>query len=434
MPLAHTVEEIQLKNGAKGLLVNIPGSSVLAYSIHFRAGYYYAANKDRQQTPHVMEHMAFKGTKEYPTPELLSKVLSKNGAYRNAYTSEYDMEYVVDAPLTDWKRLLSLQKDVIAKPFYKEDTFKAEKLNVVEELTGQAGNHRRLLSMTMNKAMGESSLLDNEKIQTVDAITLDDVREHHARTHVSQNVRFCFSGDLASQKEDIIALLESWELPEGERLSVPTKQYHAGEPVAIFRKDLPSVSFIFRIALNRTLSDAEKASAIILNHILTGTFHSRIFGEAREKGLCYGLGSDVSYGPDGVTRWEIGGQVMPKNAQPLFELITRHLKEVLNDTISIEEIEDAKQFLVGRHQMQGQDTRDINDWYAGRYFDYGDFVNIEDRLKVIQSINAEQIQAIFKELCAGSVWTLGTIGNMKAEETAKLAQTVAPLFKEGDNK
>jgi predicted Zn-dependent peptidase len=42
----HTVEEVKLKNGAKGLLIDIPGATVMSMQFQFRAGSRYAKNKD----------------------------------------------------------------------------------------------------------------------------------------------------------------------------------------------------------------------------------------------------------------------------------------------------------------------------------------------------------------------------------------------------
>jgi hypothetical protein len=38
--MRHTVSEISLKNGSKGLLIHIPDASVMTFDINFRAGEY----------------------------------------------------------------------------------------------------------------------------------------------------------------------------------------------------------------------------------------------------------------------------------------------------------------------------------------------------------------------------------------------------------
>ena len=57
--MKHTVEEVQLKNGAHGLLIDIPGASVMSTRIQFRAGMMYAKNHEVYEIPHVVEHLAF---------------------------------------------------------------------------------------------------------------------------------------------------------------------------------------------------------------------------------------------------------------------------------------------------------------------------------------------------------------------------------------
>ena len=44
--MKHTVEEIRLKNGARGLLIDIPGATVMSFEFQFRAGNRYVKHKD----------------------------------------------------------------------------------------------------------------------------------------------------------------------------------------------------------------------------------------------------------------------------------------------------------------------------------------------------------------------------------------------------
>ena len=40
--MRHYVEEVKLRNGARGLLVNVPGASVMATRVQFRGGLRYS--------------------------------------------------------------------------------------------------------------------------------------------------------------------------------------------------------------------------------------------------------------------------------------------------------------------------------------------------------------------------------------------------------
>jgi hypothetical protein len=51
----HTVEEIRLKNGARGLFIDVPDATVMSMQFHFRAGNRFARSNDIEQVAHLME-------------------------------------------------------------------------------------------------------------------------------------------------------------------------------------------------------------------------------------------------------------------------------------------------------------------------------------------------------------------------------------------
>lgn len=429
MPLKHSVEEIVLKNGARGLLVDIPDSTVVAYDVSFLAGNYYAPSLEVQQTAHLMEHMVFGATKNFPSVEAFSHEFAKNGAYSNATTYQFGMTYFADCAVMEWDRILDLQRQAITEPVFTDKLLKAEKGNVTDELTGYANNHGRVLWQAMQRALGDTSFIDAEKLETVQAVGVEDVIAHHKKTHTLKNMRFCIAGDLGKHRATFMQAFESWQLPEGERLAVPTSTFSSAEPVAIVRKDLPNVIFSLHITLNRKLTDDEETAMGAVNHILTGTFHSRIWGEARTRGICYGMGTGISSDIDGVSSWEISGQVQPRNAAELFQLIAEQLQKVAEGDISEEELDEAKQHALGAYQMRGQTVRAVNNWYSGYYFETGKIDPLTESPEHIKATTREQIVEMVSEFLKEGAWVVGAIG-AEAELVAKeFDARIAPIVK-----
>jgi zinc protease len=431
MPLQHTVEEIVLKNGLRGLLIDVPGSSVVSYEIHFLAGNYFSPSIDVQQTAHLMEHMAFGGTELYPTQERFSQEFTKNGAYMNASTWQYEMSYYADCALMEWDRILDLQQLAITKPLFTEDILKAEKGNVREELTGQANNRRRILWQQTLRAMGDSMFLDPEKVKTINAVGLTDIESHYNKTHTLKNMRFSFAGDLKKNRDHIVKQLESWELPKGSRLDIPKNSLHSAPPVAIYREDMPSIMFTIMFGLNRKYNEKEKLTLNALSHILTGTHHSRILGKARTRGLCYGMGSGTDVDADDVSRYDFGGQVSAENAVELFELISEELAKVAAGDISETELNDAKQYSLGTQQMNGQTVNGVNSWYASQYFEDGTIDLMERAPEHIKGVTLEHMQELIKELLDTSEWTIGVIGAMRKPEVKNLYNIIEKRMHQG---
>ena len=188
MPLKHTIQEVTLDIGAKGLIVNVPDTTVVNSTIHFRAGNDFVARPDIHQTAHLMEHMAFGPNEKFSSMEAFSQEFSRNGAYSNASTFDTNMHYYADCAQFEWERILRLQQLAITKPRFLPEILATEQGNVREELTGQAHNNPRVMWQAINRALGGHSFSDLEKIETIDAVTVEDIVEHHQRTHTHSNL------------------------------------------------------------------------------------------------------------------------------------------------------------------------------------------------------------------------------------------------------
>lgn len=429
MPLKHTVEEIVLKNGARGLLIDIPDSTVVAYDVHFRAGNYYAPSPELQQTAHILEHMVFGSTKKYPSIELYSQEFTRNGAYNNATTWEYGMSYYADCAALEWDRILDLQRQAITEPVFTQQVLTAEKGNVTEELTGRATHYGRVLWQNLYKQMGDKGLTDPEKIATIPAVTLSHIEHHHKTTHTLRNMRFCFAGDLGKHREKIIKDLEAWQLPVGERLDIPSVPMHSCEPLCITKQELPSIIFALSFVLNRTLTDKEESTMAAINHIIAGTFHSRVWGEARKRGICYGMNAAFDVSPDNASSWELSGQIRPQNALEMITLIAEQLAKIAAGDISSKELQEAKQYGLGAFQMRAQTVRAVSNWYAGEYFNQGTINHIERRPEAIKAVTRSQIQKLVREFLAEGEWGIGAIGNIKAKDVQQLDSIIATIAK-----
>ena len=425
--MQHTTTEIRLKNGARGLLIDVPGATVMSFQFQFRAGNRYVRDKSIYETAHLMEHMAFGANAKYKSEHAYEADFTKNGAYHNAYTSDLSMVYVADCADFEWDRILDLQGVAICQPRFNAAEFEAERGNVKSELTGYLNNHSRVLWSKVQQLLGEDIYSYWQRLQTLPTITLKDIREHHTRTHTSDNMRFVIAGKLEGRKAKIQRMLESWELPRGERFEVPKDELTSGNPTLIRRKEASNLTFGWSMTLPRELTDEETEAMNCLDQILTGTMHSRIFGAARKKGLVYGMFSDTSVGFHDSS-WDFGGQVNYDTAEALFDIIVREVKAIVDGQISEEELDAAKSYALGRHQMGAQTVAQISNFYSGRYF--GDGV-VKDYLKIpdaIRHISRERMLATAREFVAHNTWVLAGVGSGEKEDIVALNDRLETVF------
>lgn len=423
----HTVEEVKLKNGARGLLIDVPGATVMSMQFQFRAGNRYAKNKDIEQVAHIMEHMAFGANSRFKSEHAFESDFTKNGAYHNAYTSDLSMVYEADCADFEWDRILDLQKLSICEPRFNQKELDAEKGNVRSELTNYLNDHHRILWPRVQQLLGEDVLTYRQALSTIGTVTLADIKEHHKRTHTTANMRFVIAGKLKGRKKQIVRELESFDLPLGERFIVPKDELSSASPTIVRRKDATNVTFGWTLSLPRELNDEELDAMHSLNHILTGTTHSRIFGKARAKGLAYSVGSYTGAGFYD-SAWDISGQVNHDTAPQLFEIIAREFKAVLDGKITDEEIEAAKSFSLGRYQMGAQTVSQISGFYTNRYF-ADDFV--KDYNKVpdsIRKVTREKIIATAQSFIDANTWVIAAVSNADKAEVVEFSKALEPLF------
>lgn len=423
----HSYEEIILDNGAKGLLIDVHNAQVMYFMLNFRAGDFLSP-KNKWETAHVLEHMMIGANKAYPRAQDYQAQLQKNGAFFNAYTSSYDISYVSECADFEWNRIFSLMLNAIEGPLLKEDEFKTEMGNVREELSSDLNEHYRQLIIASRRAHGMVANPDGERLTQLKNITVEDIKKHYERTHTSHNLRFVIAGNMTGRKEAIIRRLNKLTLPRGRRFSMPNEKPKSLDGVLyIERSGVDNLQFAINLLASEHLQQPEDDSLAMLNTMLTSTIHSGILGEAREKGLAYHIASAQTHGKD-MTNWWFGAQVMPDNAGPVFDIITKHLKKVMNGKIKQEDVDAAKQYSIGRLKRSVQTVGSLARNYSGGYFYDGrieDFYEVEPRIK---AVSKESMIDIANRMAQEKIWGVSVLSSQNEKLATELSDKIAVLW------
>lgn len=427
--MRHTVTEIELKNGAKGLMVHIPSASVMTFDVNFRAGEY-LVDPAKWEVPHLMEHVLLGANELIPRARDFQAELEKNGAYSNATTGVYDITYEAECADFEWDRVLGLLLVAITKPLFLDEEFAAEFGNVQEEMAARGNNHFRRLSLEMRKELGLIAKTDAERLELMQNVKVADVREHYARTHHATNMRFVIAGNLtATRRETIRQLLEAIDLPSGgRRFALPHERpRRLNQPVYVPNDTVENLYFYIDTFKKARLSDPEMDALNLVNTMLTETLYSKILGTARERGLVYGMNSGLSQTRD-ASNWWFGAQVSDKNAPALLHIIVEELAKVLEGDISPDEIEATRQYALGRFQRSAQTVGGTAAGYSGRYFFDEVIDNYYQVPQRIKAVTKQQIIDVCSDMFAENVWGLGVLGNCGEDFANELRAQLMPLW------
>ena len=419
--MKHSIERLKLNNGAEGLLIDVPTASVMNTKVAFRAGMRYAKSPEVREIAHVVEHLSFGANAKYRDEQAYEADFTKNGAYHNAWTSDFTVCYEAECADFEWQRILDLKRIAITSPRFNEEELTSEKSNVKAELTGYLNDYGRLIWPRLQASIGEDVPDIATRLKTLPNIELKDIREHYRRTHTAKNMRFVIAGRVRKRKRQIVRMLENWDLREGERFPVPIDDFHAGEPVLIRRKDASNITFGFSFVTPRHFSSEELRAMECLNHILTGTMNSKIFGAARKRGLVYGMGSMLTSSVND-TSWDFDGEVNVENAEPLFDLIQQELVKILDGKIDDEDVTAAKSYALGRYQMGAQTVGQISDYYAENFFLDSEVEDYNRAPEILQSIDKMAIVALAREFAGSGISNLVAVGSCEKALITGLAE------------
>jgi predicted Zn-dependent peptidase len=271
---------------------------------------------------------------------------------------------------------------------------------------------------------------DRERLDLMQHVTLEDVREHYRRTHTTDNMRFVVAGNVGRRKATIVQMLENIQLPRGERFAMPDEIVQPlNRPICIPNDTVDTIYFYIDTFMNRRLEESEVDALGIVNAILTETLYSKILGTARERGLVYGMNSGYQQIKLSSNLW-FGSQVSVANAQALFDIVIEQLGNLFRGELAEADIAAAQAYAIGRYQRSAQTVASTAQGYTGRYFFdeyFDDYYKIPERIK---AVTKQSIVDVTRAMFSDNVGGLGVYGKCTPELAAQLNEQLAVLWRQ----
>jgi predicted Zn-dependent peptidase len=378
-----------------------------------------------------MEHMLLGANSRNKNARKFNAEFQKNGAYSNASTGSYSVHYLAECADFEWERIIDLMTLSIARPLFLESEFKAEFGNVESEMSGRLNNHFLQLSLQMQHKFGMHVLPDNQRLKQMKNITVDDIRDHYQRTHGTNNIRFIIAGRIRGRKAPILEMLENGlKMKQGTRFELPDEQPKKMKNVHYIHNDtVDNLYFFFDTFASERLNQGERDALSLLDVMLTATLHSLILGEARERGLVYHVGSHHSTYKNAVGWW-FGAQVTKTNAVELFDIIIEQIQRVLKGHVRQSDIDDAKQYMLGRYQRGAQTVNGLASGYSDEYF-FDETVESRERIpQRIKAIEKAKMIDVARHMFREDIWGLGVLGSCGPEFSQQLADQLATMWRD----
>ena len=230
---------------------------------------------------HWVEHMQFKGTKNFSGQEM-ENTIARTGGYTNAFTSPDWTAYFQTLPSSALETSLRFEADRMVNSLFDPEEVETERTVILSEREGNENDPQFLLGELVQQAAYQNHPYRNEVLGSKeDLINLsrEDLYQHYRNYYQPKNAMVCLAGYFdENQALDLIekyfGLLPSfpitWSIPEEEEEITAAKNVELLGP-----EDANFIQIAWR---SPKASDADFFPYTLIESILSGPSSLNMFG------------------------------------------------------------------------------------------------------------------------------------------------------------
>ena len=375
---------------------------------------------------HVLEHMAFKGTKTRSAYDI-SSAIENVGGIMNAYTGRDVTAYYVKVLKEDVALGIDLIADILQHSVMAPAELIKEQGVIVQEINMQNDTPDDLVFDYFNQAaypdqpLGRSILGTAEKVQSfTSAHVLDYMRQNY------QAANMVISAAGAVHHSDFLALCEKLFVEIGSNPApiAVASRYQGGEKRV--QKAHEQVNLVLGFE-GVSYEHPDYYAANVLASILGGGMSSRLFQEIREKrGLVYSIYAFHSPESDTGTFGVYAGT----GEEQVRELMPVLCDEIarLGSSLSEEELARAKAKLKARLLMRLENITAHAESNALDLLMRGRVISETELIQKIEAVQRSDLEALADRIFSGApvLAALGPIQNLMSYE--QIRERVCPVL------
>jgi zinc protease len=252
---------------------------------------------------------------------------------------------------------VDLLSRLLSTPTFPEEELARLKRESVAEIVEGRDNDRVVAQKAMQRTLFEGHPYGQSSggtTQSVQAITLDDVKAFHRRFVVRKNIVIAIAGDVTASQAPAIAARLVAGLPAGERApdTVAEPTMRAGRRLLVVDKPERTQTQILVGTMGTSAHDDDHVPMVVGNAVFGGTFTSRLMKEIRSKrGWSYGASART-----GIDRrrqsWVLWTFPAATDAGPCLKLSLDLLDTWVAGGVTPREVAFIQRYLVRSHAFE----------------------------------------------------------------------------------
>ncbi len=415
----------KLKSGMQLITVPMPALKSITALLMINAGSRYEESEE-QGAAHLLEHLVFKGTKNYPDGLKLSIALDGIGASSNAFTSKEYTGFYVTAASSHLAYCLEILKELVFFPLIRPADVDQEKSVVIEEIKMHRDSPEDFIADEFEQVAYQGSSLAHpisgtiESVQQQSATTL---RNFLQKWYGLENLTLVIAGDESElSKSD---LLDKVQDIFNHQDSLANRSNHHQQRREKFLQENP-ISNKKKLNLQRPTEqahvilgwpalkrdDPQRYVLTVLSTIMGGNRSSRLFCAVREQAnLAYYIYADVDQYHDGGMLTVSAGLNLEKKEEGI-ELIVDQFAQMMDGSqpVTAEELKRAKDYLTGHIYLGLESSRSVAQHYGLSQLLLNRAENPQDVIDGIQKVSLKDLEQLAKKIVKPKEMRLAVVG------------------------
>ncbi len=243
---------------------------------------------------HLLEHMAFKGTKRRSARDIAVEIENVGGVL-NAYTGREQTAYYAKVLSNDLPLAVDIIADILQHSTYDAGELERERGVILQEI-GQAEDTPDDIVFDYfqeaafpDQSMGRPVL---GRAEIIEGLQADTIARYQTSRYRPGNMVLAAAGKLEHRQLVDLAVKAFDSLPRGNAAALEPASYQGGE--SRYERELEQAHILLGFK-GIGIHDPDYYASAVLSQLFGGGMSSRLFQEVREKrGLVYGIHSFAS--------------------------------------------------------------------------------------------------------------------------------------------
>jgi len=323
--------------------------------------------KEINGVSHLLEHMAFRGTKKRPQTLDIAEELDRVGGIYNAFTGKEFMGFWVKVDSKHFDLSVDVLSDMIFNSLFKEKEIEKEKRAIIEEINMYLDTPQSYILELWEKLLyGDQPagwMIAGQKI-AVKKISREDILDYFRKQFSAENLVISLAGNFKT--EEAISKIKKFFRKSKKSKTLtkkPVIEQQKSPQVLLQTKGTDQTHLALGVRAY-DIFKPERYSLAVLSNILGGVMSSRLFIEIREKrGMAYYIKTaPENYTDTGYLITHAG--IDNGRIEEAIKIILREYKKLKEKRVSKEELQKAKDNIKG-HLYLGLETSDAWAIYLG---------------------------------------------------------------------